>query len=149
MVPAAYRVNSVPADVSSSVRDATTTLAPCAAKPRHIARPMPRLPPVTSATLLRNVIAFPCAGAKAPADKDTGDGARTAWSLLLLRRHSQGDAGDVEVPRPQVVARGDEERLPAPAAEADVGGRGLAVQDAAELLARAIENPQAARTAAI
>src|SRR6185295_5893057 len=61
MVPAAYLVNSVPVDVSTSVRDATTTLAPCAAKPRHIARPMPRLPPVTSATLSRNVIVIPCA----------------------------------------------------------------------------------------
>src|SRR3954454_20407488 len=58
MVPAAYLVNSVPADVSTSVRDATTTLAPCRAKPRHIARPMPRLPPVTSATLSRNVTAL-------------------------------------------------------------------------------------------
>src|SRR5215510_10354428 len=63
MVPAAYVANSVPAEVSTSVRDATTTLAPCPAKPRHIARPMPRLPPVTSATLSRNVIATPCAGA--------------------------------------------------------------------------------------
>src|SRR5687768_2422801 len=63
MVPAAYLVNSVPVDVSTSVRDATTTLAPCPAKPRHIARPMPRLPPVTSATLSRNVITTPCAGA--------------------------------------------------------------------------------------
>src|SRR5687767_3307851 len=62
MVPAAYLVNSMPVDASTSVRDATTTLAPCAAKPRHIARPMPRLPPVTSATLSRNVIAIPCAG---------------------------------------------------------------------------------------
>src|SRR3989442_4620059 len=61
MVPAAYLANSVPADVSTSVRDATTTLAPCPAKPKHIARPMPRLPPVTIATLSRNVIATPCA----------------------------------------------------------------------------------------
>src|SRR2546425_3458249 len=61
MVPAAYLANSVPADVSTSVRDVTTTLAPCPAKPKHIARPMPRLPPVTIATLSRNVIATPCA----------------------------------------------------------------------------------------
>src|SRR5688572_6108440 len=59
MVPAAYVANSVPVDASTSVRDATTTLAPCPAKPTHIARPMPRLPPVTSATLSRNVIATP------------------------------------------------------------------------------------------
>src|ERR1043165_5679803 len=58
MVPAADRVNSVPAEDSTSVRDATTTFAPCAANPRHMARPMPRLPPVTSATLSRNVIAI-------------------------------------------------------------------------------------------
>src|SRR5215475_1076493 len=61
MVPAAYLANSVPAEVSTSVRDATTTCAPCPANPRHIARPMPRLPPVTIATLSRNVIATPYA----------------------------------------------------------------------------------------
>src|SRR5688572_2816792 len=71
MVPAAYLVNSVPVDVSTSVRDATTTLAPCPAKPRHIARPMPRLPPVTSATLSCNVIAIPCAGATPTKSADT------------------------------------------------------------------------------
>src|SRR6266851_2173636 len=59
MVPAAYLANSVPAEGATSVRDATTTFAPCPAKPRHIARPMPRLPPVTIATLPRNVIATP------------------------------------------------------------------------------------------
>src|SRR5919106_6825732 len=63
MVPAAYLANSVVAAVSTSVREATTTRTPWAARPRHMARPIPLLPPVTIATLPCNVIAVPSASA--------------------------------------------------------------------------------------
>src|ERR1700738_1930324 len=44
-------------------------------------------------------------------------------------------------------AAGEEQRLPIVAAEPEVRGRGLSVDDAAELLARGIEDVEAARTA--
>src|SRR5687767_8228647 len=63
MVPEAYVSNVVPTEVSTSVRAATTILAPWAAKPRQMAQPMPRLAPVTIATLSCKVIDFPSADA--------------------------------------------------------------------------------------
>ena len=54
MVPEPYFRNGESGGGSFSVREATTTWAPAAANARDIARPIPRLPPVTMATLPRS-----------------------------------------------------------------------------------------------
>src|SRR5215471_21806741 len=68
--------------------------------------------------------------------------------LRLLRDRHRG-AGDLEVDRAQVHATCKEQRLPIVAAEAEVRGCGLAVDDAAEFLACGIEGVEPARAAAI
>src|SRR5262245_55275582 len=67
--------------------------------------------------------------------------------LPLLDRHRS--AGDLELDREQCAAAREVERLPVVAAEGDVGGRRVAVHDAAELLALRVEDVDAARAAAI
>ena len=54
MVPEPYLMKGESGGGSFSVRDATTTCAPAAANASDMARPMPRLPPVTMATLPRS-----------------------------------------------------------------------------------------------
>ena len=61
MVPEEYFSNLVPSVRSTSVREETTTLAPWAASPRQMALPMPRLPPVTTATFPSNLMVAPAA----------------------------------------------------------------------------------------
>src|SRR4249920_1639696 len=68
-------------------------------------------------------------------------------SRFFRRRH--GGASDLYVYRAQVGAAGEIESFPLVATEPDVGGRWLAVDDAAELLALRIEDPNSARAAAI
>src|SRR6266700_5196994 len=67
--------------------------------------------------------------------------------LFLLHRHR--DAGNPQVDRAQGVPAGEVERLPVVAAEGDIGGRGLAVDDAAKLLALSIEDMDPAGAAAV
>jgi hypothetical protein len=66
-------------------------------------------------------------------------------SRLLCDRDRH--AGDLEVDGPQGGPAGKEQRLPIVAAEPDIGGGGIAVNDAAELLALGIEDVDAARAA--
>src|SRR5262245_65766365 len=67
--------------------------------------------------------------------------------LPLLDRHRS--AGDLELDREQCAAARKVGRLPVVAAEAEFGGRRVAVHDATELLALRIEDVDAARAAAI
>src|SRR4051794_28714709 len=61
-------------------------------------------------------------------------------SSPLFLCHRNRHAGNLHADRKQLVPRGEVKRLPVIAAERDVGGGGLAVDDAAELLAQRIEN---------
>src|SRR5207237_8750441 len=74
---------------------------------------------------------------------------RACASSLLLRGHRHRHARNLHVDRAEVAAAGEVKRLPVVAAEGDVGGRGLPVNDAAEFLAGRVENPEAAGAAAI
>jgi len=57
-----------------------------------------------------------------------------AWWSSRLFRHRHRHAGNLDVDRAEVRATGEVERLPVVTAEGEVGGRGLAMDDAAELL---------------
>src|SRR5262249_8671622 len=70
------------------------------------------------------------------------------YGLRLLRDWHR-NAGDFEVDRAQRSAAGEEQGLPVVAAEADVCGRRLAVDNAAKLLALGVEDVDAAGAAAI
>src|SRR5437660_11741292 len=74
---------------------------------------------------------------------------RACASSLLLRCHRHRYTRDFHIDRAEVAAAGKVERLPVVAAEGDVGGRGLAVDDAAEFLTDRVENPDAAGATAI
>src|SRR4051794_38424169 len=69
-------------------------------------------------------------------------------SLPLLRdRHR--NAGNFHLDAAEVVAAGEVERLPVATAKGDVGGRRRTMDDAAELLALRVHDPDAAGAAAI
>src|SRR5215471_14647509 len=68
--------------------------------------------------------------------------------LAALRRGNR-NAGDFQIHGTEMGAAGEVKRSPVIAAERDVGGRRLPVHDAAELLALQVEDPDAARAAAI
>src|SRR5215468_11663514 len=71
-----------------------------------------------------------------------------ALRLAALRRGNR-NAGDFQIYGTEMAAAGEVKRSPVIAAERDVGGRRLPVHDAAELLALRVEDPDAARAAAI
>src|SRR5258708_9489988 len=68
--------------------------------------------------------------------------------LAALQRGNR-NAGDFQIHGTEMGAAGEVKRSPVIAAERDVGGRWLPVHDAAELLALRVEDPDAARAAAI
>src|SRR5436853_2028645 len=68
--------------------------------------------------------------------------------LAALQRGNR-NAGDFQIHGTEMGAAGEVKRSPVIAAERDVGGRRLPVHDAAELLALRVEDPDAARAAAI
>src|SRR5512132_1587731 len=90
MVPEANFSNVVPAELSTSVRAATTTLAPLDARPRQMARPMPRLPPVTSATLSCNVIMTPPTDGLLGRSSITLPAAPPVWKMFTPFLHLYG-----------------------------------------------------------
>src|SRR5262245_52396338 len=65
-----------------------------------------------------------------------------------LRRGNR-NAGNFQIHGTEMGAAGEVKRSPVIAAERDVGGRRLPVHDAAELLALRVEDPDAARAAAV
>src|SRR5262249_36011012 len=78
-----------------------------------------------------------------------GDGASVLSVRLTAFRRGNRNAGDFQIHGTEIGAAGEVKRSPVIAAERDVGGRRLPVHDAAELLALQVEDPDAARAAAI
>src|SRR3954468_1341484 len=68
-------------------------------------------------------------------------------TAFLRRRHRQ--SWYLHVDRAQMGAAGEVQGFPVVAAEGNIGGRGIAVHDAAELLALRIEEPDTAGRAAL
>src|SRR5215831_20866588 len=79
--------------------------------------------------------------------------AKRAVPIATLRLRLLGDrhrnAGNFEVDRTERRAARKKQRLPIVAAEPEIGGCRLTVNDAAELLALGVEDVEPARTAAV
>src|SRR6266702_700941 len=144
--------------LSSSGANCSMRLPACAQAPRTpaaIARP-PAAPAISN--MCRRVMVFELvmmisslAGFALHEASAIGppNAARAAERPQLFLLHRHRDAGNLQVDRAQGAPAGEVERSPVVAAERDIGGRGLPVDDAAELLALWIEDMDPVGAAAV